>query len=354
MHLDQYIDAPHQAQSRHVEYDGPQGETLVAADTWSGFFDEILRSALLDPTSPPDYNAFSRGIIDYAVFYMLQLKPILQKSLNLVRSERSRNLSNRMNFHSLNLAFLRHWQQVMMMGTNEIKIPDNLHRQAQILLAGEAVQYMRLRDTIPPKQYYSSDEGQRLKKKTWEGILNEFDTGIVLLEIATRHPDWIVLPAPGGFEHDNNDANVDFIVIDTTRGEIIGVQTKTAVSERDHRHYDARRVILVDGMIDFGNISLRNPNSQYPVSTAGIISAHKLTDRKVDDKAFGEMIRGQRDLTLDNRSIIQLKLFTREKVGKFCTPQIGLAADRVEERLEAAFSRSYTEYTASQTLTYQE
>lgn len=344
MHLDQYIDASHQARSRHIEYDGPQGETLVTADTWSGFFDEILRSALLDPTSPPGNNAFSRGITDYALFYMLQLKPILQKSLNLVRSERSSNLSNRMNFHSLNLAFLPHWQQVMIMGTSEIKIPDKLHRQAQILLAGEAVQYMRLRDGVPPDRYYSLDESLRLKRKTWEGILNEFDTGIVLLEIATRHPDWIVLPAPGGFEHDNNDANVDFIVIDTTRDEIIGVQTKTSVSARDRQHYDGRRVILVDGMIDFGNILPRDPGSKDPVSTAGIISAHKLTDPRVNYKALGEMVRGQKGIDLDYKLIMQLKLFAKEKVGKFCTPQIGPAADLIEDRLESAFSQSYANY----------
>ncbi|MBP7760708.1 hypothetical protein KA093_02840 [Candidatus Saccharibacteria bacterium] len=283
---------------------------------------------------------------------MFHLKPILQNSLNLVRSDRSSNLSNRMNFHSLNLAFLRHWRQVMLMGTSEIMMPPLTHQEAQILLAGEAVQYMRLRDRIPPAQYYSSDEGPHLKRKTWEGILNEFDTGIVLLEIAKRHTDWIVIPAPGGFEHGNKNANVDFIVLDTTRQEIIGVQTKTAVSDSDYQHYDNKRVVLVDGMIDFGNISLRNPNSQYPVSTAGIISAHKLTDRSVNNKAFGAMIRGQRDLTLDNRLIMQLKLFAREKVGKFCTPQIGLAANRIEERLEAAFSRSYADYTASQTPTY--
>ena len=68
---------------------------------------------------------------------MLQLKPILQShSIWFVAKEVV--ISNRMNFHSLNLAFLPHWQQVMIMGTSEIKIPDKLHRQAQILLAGEA------------------------------------------------------------------------------------------------------------------------------------------------------------------------------------------------------------------------
>ena len=144
------------------------------------------------------------------------------------------------------------------MGTSEIKIPDKLHRQAQILLAGEAGAVYAFADGVPPDRYYSLDESLRLKRKTWRGYSMNSIQNCVTFEIATRHPDWIVLPCSGGFEHDNNDANVDFIVIDTTRDEIIGVQTKTSVSARDRQHYDGRRAI-VDGMIDFGNILPRDP-----------------------------------------------------------------------------------------------
>lgn len=104
----------------------------------------------------------------------------------------------------------------------------------------------------------------------------------MLLDVAKKHPDWIVVPGPMQFERSRHgDRNADFIVIDTGNKQSIGIQVKSSVRDETIAKYDPAWIVLVDGDTDFNNVQAMRTKAlssdQKVVSWAGILSAHHLS-----------------------------------------------------------------------------
>lgn len=89
-----------------------------------------------------------------------------------------------------------------------------------------------------------------------EGMLNEVDTGIALLEASaanTQERFWI-LPSPPQFEYLAGVNNADFLVISAKSNRAVGVQAKSGVDMAAEANPQVNpRVVLINGRYDLGN-----------------------------------------------------------------------------------------------------
>lgn len=110
------------------------------------------------------------------------------------------------------------------------------------------------------------------------GQLAEADALLLLLDISRRHPDIITLPAPPQFETYADEANADFLVLDTTNDQIIGVQVKASNAHLHYDHYDSDRIVFIDGATDMFDVLPRRLHydsaKETVVSWPGQITGH--------------------------------------------------------------------------------
>ncbi len=340
MQYEEFLQPFHGDSRRHDQYEGSQAETLEAADRWSDYFSDTLYDLLdgnLIPLKPRDSAS---KLIDYIRWTEHDLTSV-QKSVLQVKSERSASLANRLNFHELNRSFTLHWQ---MLATGE-SFKDAAASRAektytQNCLALSAMEVLKRREAIPVNEYYSQDEQSKqlsLKRQTYEGILTEFDTAIILLEIIKDEPDLFVLPSPSLFEHgESRGLNSDFLLIDRGQNEIVGVQTKSNVNEYDLRRYDSERVVLVSGSTDFDNVSLRKGRLRDVKATAGLVSAAHLLHMPTNRN---KLKNGALPLQ-DNRAILQAKLYAKQVVAENTRHSIRISKDRIGDRLTRALYKT--------------
>lgn len=88
------------------------------------------------------------------------------------------------------------------------------------------------------------------------GMVQEYDAAIILLEFARSHPNLTVVPAPFQSEHTNRRRNVDFVVVDVVGRQAVGAQVKTKARRETVRGADQQRVVFVDGTTDLGNVKV--------------------------------------------------------------------------------------------------
>ncbi|MEN2740860.1 hypothetical protein ABCS02_23970 [Microbacterium sp. X-17] len=154
-------------------------------------------------------------------------------------------------------------------------------RRMQLFLSGLSVNVQKAREWAAGEEEDPVRAAARLAIQA--GMLTEFDTAVLLLELAKQHPWLVVLPAPAAFEAAAGRANADLVLLDLERREALGVQVKTRI--RDPRvvlHYRGDRVVLVDGWTDLGNtrlVEIARRSDQRLVSWPGLISAHYLGSR---------------------------------------------------------------------------
>lgn len=314
------------------EYEGSQKEVLETADRWSNFFADQLYDYLSDVHEAIPEAELSRCFYEYFGWVTDELEPILNRSLYSVRSERSARLCTHLNFHVMNHALLSQWWPLLT--GKALSLTDSRRETSATkqFMSCLAVERLRLRESISVEEYHSA-EGEK-RRSIYEGILTEYDTAIVLLDAFRDQPECLVLPAPGMFEHGSNKrANVDFIVLDTEKNEAIGVQTKASVTEHTKKQYDSEQVVLVDGVIDFGNQSTRRGRLQNAQSTAGLIAAEQVMNIPTQGR------HARLANSLSPRAILQAKVFVNQRVLGPESRQIRPAAERVGSRVREALYR---------------
>jgi hypothetical protein len=121
------------------------------------------------------------------------------------------------------------------------------------------------------------------------GLMQEFDAAIVLLDAVRRHTDWIMVPAPLQFERTRAQTNVDMVVINLARRRAIGVQVKTTVRQSHLDQADTDRVIFVDGNLDFNNVramrTQRGRSAEKVVPWPGLVSIKRASVMQTQGKA---------------------------------------------------------------------
>lgn len=340
MNYEEFLEPFHSDSRQHDRYDGSQAETLETADRWSDYFSDSLYDLLDNNFTSGTPEEHVNQLVAYLEWSQYQL-PEIQKSILKVRSERSASLANRLNFHELNRGFGTLWYRLL--SGNVYR--DNAESRAektlvQNLLAIGAIAVLKLREAVPIDEYYARtpDQGLDLRRKTYEGILTEFDTAIVLLETIKDDPNLIVVPSPNLFEHgENRELNSDFLLIDCAAQEIVGVQCKSTITNDDLRRYDPDRVVLVEGSNDFDNVSHRKGRLRNVAATAGLISTAQLLHMPTHGNG-SKLTHGALPFH-DNRNLLQAKLYARQVIANTSKRSITVSADRIEPRLKNALYR---------------
>lgn len=331
MQFDKFVDTHKGDRRPKVEYHGRQKELLDEADRWSDFFSDVLldRFNREGEFMPPQQAVnLLRGYYSWAT---TQLQPEFLTMAANVRTERSRRLVNRLNFHMLNQAFMQQWLPFLV----GYRPPDAIAEREKLLAkdhaACSAVDLMKLREKIPLDDYYDDNLQANMRRRAYEGTLTEYDAAITLLESTRNHPELTVLPAPSSFEHSQNqgNANADFMVLDLAQYEVIGAQSKSFVSDKDRERYDSDRVMLLDGVVDMGNTSRRHGRLRTSRPTAGLIAAEHILGAKTHGKSTSAIFR----LPQFQQRVQQAKFFVKTHEIDKPTMQPSRAAKLIGQRV---------------------
>jgi len=242
-------------------------------------FGQVLHTYLLHPGKP--VSEIPGVVTDYVDWLNTGFIPLLSK-LNATDSPEGNHALNELNFHSLNMCMGLMWLP-MHEGNWTLNPKERCvaisHTQDILAIRGLNAYWQREQISGIKQDYaYFSDKNNE-RRATFEGVLNEFDAAIVLLEVIKRRPDLTVLPAPLQFEKSRHKTAVDFVVV-SIAGQAIGVQMKSLLLSGTKDTYDSDRVVCLDAKIDFGNVLARRttPGKSHvkQVGWAGIICAQRV------------------------------------------------------------------------------
>lgn len=289
------------ARAYYPEREGEQKEILKEADKWSDFFESLVLQRFEQPSGPiieyEELVTTLRGYDRWSREPLAQFMTTLQHN-----TERSAQLRNYLNFHTMSNAFLDQWYRLAIGVQWDRKSANTCNSETQDRLALASLLMKREKDKLTGN----------LTTASIDGILTEYDTGIIILETAKKHPELLVVPAPGRFEHGTPSKNADFLVIDTEQAQVTGMQSKTSIDTESYNRYDPGYVFMVDARTDLANyISKREPGTskQRPVSMPGLIAAHHIMKwPKTSNLATKPWLK--RTL-YDERSLASIKFYAR-------------------------------------------
>ena len=258
----------------YPERDGSQREVLEDADAWSRFFESAILQRLEHPDDEPlmSFEDINKILNDFEDWTNGPLEGLLS-SLEHYSTERSQTLLNYTNFHVMSSMFTQQWFRLLAGTSWDARDAHQFNTETQDYLALLSVKIQKQREQASLARSATDFAG-----RARAGILGEYDVAIVELEALKTHPELLLLPAPGRFEHEKSSGkNADFLILDMANHEITGAQVKTSVGKRVVKHYDPNFVFLVDTQIDLDDVvAITEPGSTTPkiVSHPGLVAAH--------------------------------------------------------------------------------
>lgn len=259
-------------------------------------FDELLHGYLTGATPVTDEDP-ATTMLTYRHWGRDAISR-LRETVGTIENEDGRQAMARGNFHALNLDMSHMWLPLMQGGWGEHQ-DSRRHsiETAQDMLAQRGMHYYSEREYFANKQstrerncFYT--DGFQHYRRWFNGLVNEIDTAIVLLEVIKPFPELIVIPAPPFFEKRRERAlNADFLLIDMDRKEVLGIQTKATADLRkgledkidiEANNYDPERILVIDGSAELGNSSVRRleltSSKKAVLAWPGLISAYRTQD----------------------------------------------------------------------------
>lgn len=240
-----------------------------------------------------------------------------------------------LSFHDINAAMYPMWFPVINNGNWQSYLGDRASaiNLSQNKLALGGLHYYLSRENIAGKQagYAYFDKDNEAVRHHIEGIANEYDAGVVLMEAIKPYPDLTVVPGPPQFEHDMDRSHVaaDYVVV-STEGKAVGVQVKSSVSKDQLDHYDPSRIMLIDASADFGNsrvLRTKQESSQLKrVGWAGVICAQRVSGIKTHGRT------SHADYLGDSLHILCMQMRAREIASKMKS-QLPSATAIVRDRM---------------------
>lgn len=326
----QQTSPPHRHLSDDLE------EMLAPSDEWGEYFGTVLYDYLSG--SEDEHDEFPDRVMTYTAWGSSNM-PRLTRTLRdgPWSEEEKMHAQTRIGFNRLNMCMFPQWQ---LEGTREreeaYKTWDEIGSYSQDALALSALENYLTREKLASQKEnfkYFDQEHADLRGVT-EGVLNEIDTAIVLLE-AVKGQRLIVLPAPPQFEHGvRAKQNVDFIVIGPDR-QVVGVQAKSRVTDVHVDKYDGD-IVLVDGRTDLDNELARRVEARRStlktIGWAGLIAAQRIHSIKTSNNRNG--------LAFDahtSKRIIVAKTRARPLVRNIPNA-LPTASDRVRQRILSRFA----------------
>lgn len=300
-------------------------QLLEAPQAWSQAFGYILHDHLSGSPQAVDQKDFNTFSAAYLQWFHSDFSTLYERSAEratALNTEDAYAVLSHLNFHMINRIMLPIWQDTLF---NEHGIQEHSAKEAQTVLALYGMELFKERQGkvtdgtlfMPASFEY---------RKTNNGMLNEYDAAITLLNISLKDPDVAILPGPFQFEQQHSSKNSDFIALRRSTGQARGIQVKSSRTEDSYRAYDQRYVTLVDGVADLGNTyAMRiNPKRSNKVSVVwpGLISLEYLKNLKLDHKLNN----------LNKKTILQAK-FQAHALSKATKPQIAQATERIRTRI---------------------
>jgi hypothetical protein len=208
-------------------------------------------------------------------------------------SEINARCVNELNFHNLNQSLLPMWSVLAQGGWQ-----SDQQRRAYIggmrkeLAVGGLVRYVIRKKFVGVvgSEMLFTDRNRPFAEAT-NGALQEFDTGVVLLDVVQKHPNLLLLPSPLQFEcGPDSRRNVDFLVVDMAGKRAVGAQVKSNVRDETVARYDPDRVVLIDGNIDFDNVlsmrTQKGSSRERVVGWPGMLAAKRTLDLPIPGKGM--------------------------------------------------------------------
>jgi hypothetical protein len=314
-----------------------QNPMIDDSRVWSFRMGELLYDRL---ASPDDFNqaAGVKTLESYIAWLesdFNRIAPIINQDV----SEEGLVMSNEINFHRLSMNMSELWGALI--------LPDYLSSKQRFLTATNFAQdnlalsvlrfyTARERTAAASSKYsYFSEENARYRQSR-EGIANEFDAALVLIELMRLHPELLVVPAPAQFENHTKKYNADFIVL-SKEGKTVGVQVKGQVSSEVIAQYDKKRIVLVDGRTDLGNeVYRRTAREKQPqlVSWAGILCTQRAAQFKTHGPGTTKFLTsGSTSHARVMRVIGQSRAMTKG-MQPFMKQALNAVGDRVMSKLD--------------------
>lgn len=305
------------SKERPVKYEGKQKLTLEAADQYSDKLASMLLTRLNNPDRFYRPDSVYQYLSQYNHWVSTALRPFVIDEVLPVKSARSNKLANRLNSHLLNQSFIGYWQSFLQGSRPEEH--RRVAREAQDSLAAFSLIFQHHRTKLG-EDYYNEDPASTQKRASLEGIIGEYDAGIILLEIAKKNPALVILPSSSFFEHQRGSSrNADFILMDIEKQQAIGGQAKNSVKNPAFKHYDPDYIFLIDGEVDLGNVL---NGTRY----AGLIAAHHISQIQPSKIKLSSVFPGS------SKDFALMQTFAKNQLTKETGPYILKARKHLSER----------------------
>lgn len=317
MEVSDFVARYERGKTSRFEYEGELRDVMAPANRWSLYFGEVLHDYMSGQPIPED--CVDRDTTRYmhwmTGFFGTHAKAIFDTD---APDEQKYDALFSTNYHILNLSMS--WELMHLLRANSTKAPASVHRTAQDMVAFTAVKSFIERERLasePNRLGYFYDQPEDNQGKI-NANLGEADSAVILLEAARQH-GWIVIPSPMQFEGSKKDnLNVDFLVFGP-RGQVVGVQVKTSVTDATVRKY-AEDIVLIDTTVDFGNQSARRTDRRSSdkkvVRWNGLIVARQTLDISTQGRSiFGTPAIGKEVLRLKLQAKHMVQDYTDERMN---------------------------------------
>lgn len=236
----------------------PTAPGMEEARFWDNAYGEVLHDRL---SSGSPVNVDQYGDISYPEFCMQHL-PKIPNAINKTSTsvDDKYRMLGEMTFHFMNNAMHPLWFPLFEDNTLLNSPTERLRylSYSQSLIALHGLSYFVQREKLSGKRagYAYFDTEHEYQRRYTEGLTNELDAGLVIIEAIKPFSDLTVVPGPGQFEHDgtrNKPYAADFVVV-SSENKAIGVQVKSFITDQEKAdQYDPSRIVLIDGRVDLGN-----------------------------------------------------------------------------------------------------
>lgn len=283
MHSAEFVTPYRRTIPEHELHRQPMADALQTARFWDHAYGEVLHDRL-SSGKPVNVDHYSdRSYPDFCIDELPHIPTAINRAPESI--EDKYRLLGEMTFHIMNNAMHPMWfplfedSQIMQTPSERLRYLS----YAQSIIALQGLSYYVQRESLAGKRsgYAYFDTDHEYQRKYTEGLTNELDAGLILLEAIKPFSDLTVVPGPRQFESDgkrNVPYAADFVVV-SSENKAVGVQVKSFIASQNQiDDYDRSRIMLIDGRVDLGNSRVARTKQESShvrkVSWGGVLSAH--------------------------------------------------------------------------------
>ncbi len=271
MHPEEFTEAYPLDITEEDIHEGEYSKLIGEAQDWSYKFGRRLHLYLTG--GEPDTLTNSDELMTYYGWGTAVVDTAIDLVIEAAGNEAALRAMNEFNFNLMNFFMRNMWEPIFQgsWGSEANRSHRIRASQQDLAVAGSIYTTARQQFTdMHGSAIWFDKEDVGMFTPAINGILQEIDSAIVLLEAIKDHPSWTVVPAPVNFERMGKRDNVDFVVVDTEERNAVGVQVKTNVQPWIVRKADPRRVMFIDGTRDLCNV--KSVRTRYDTARKRVVA----------------------------------------------------------------------------------